>query len=205
MRSASRQVSAAGPPRPRATSSACLTSKSRSERSFDAEPSTPSPTGRPCVEERANRRHACSEPKVGRRAVRDADPVAAELCDVRVGEMDAMRAPDVRGRPAELLEVLDRRAAEQLAAVGVLLDRLRQMRVQPKPVAPGELGRLGHQLLRDGERRARRDCDLHHRACPRVVHRRREPLRVSEHVVEFLDDRVRRQATTRLAEVHRPS
>ena len=46
-RSASRTVIAVGPPRPRATSSACLTSRKRSLRSFDAEPSTPSPTGAP--------------------------------------------------------------------------------------------------------------------------------------------------------------
>ena len=42
--SASRAVSAAGPPRPRATSRACFTSARRSLRSFDADPSTPSPT-----------------------------------------------------------------------------------------------------------------------------------------------------------------
>ena len=46
-RSASRAVIASGPPRPRATSSACLTSRNRSLRSFDAEPSTPSPTRTP--------------------------------------------------------------------------------------------------------------------------------------------------------------
>ncbi len=36
-----------GPPRPRATRSACLTSKKRSLRSFEAEPSTPRPTRAP--------------------------------------------------------------------------------------------------------------------------------------------------------------
>ena len=46
-RNASRAVSARGPPRPRATSSACFTSLRRSLRSFDAEPSTPRPTRTP--------------------------------------------------------------------------------------------------------------------------------------------------------------
>ena len=46
-RSASRAVIASPPPRPRATSSACFTSMNRSPRSFDAEPSTPSPTRTP--------------------------------------------------------------------------------------------------------------------------------------------------------------
>ena len=51
-RSASRTVSADGPLRARAASSACLTSNSRSPRSFDAEPSTPSPT-RTCASSRS--------------------------------------------------------------------------------------------------------------------------------------------------------
>ena len=46
-RSASRAVIACGPPRPRATSSACLTSLQRWLRSFEAEPSTPRPTRTP--------------------------------------------------------------------------------------------------------------------------------------------------------------
>ena len=46
-RIASRAVSAAPPSRPRATRSACLTSRKRSPRSLDAEPSTPSPTRTP--------------------------------------------------------------------------------------------------------------------------------------------------------------
>ena len=46
-RRAWRTVMAAGPPRPRATSSAWRASASMSLRSFDAGPSTPSPTGTP--------------------------------------------------------------------------------------------------------------------------------------------------------------
>ena len=47
IRSASRAVIAVPPPRPRATRSACLTSRKRSLRSFEADPSTPSPTRAP--------------------------------------------------------------------------------------------------------------------------------------------------------------
>src|SRR5437588_2076088 len=47
IRSASRTVIAVGPPRPRATRSACFTSKRRSPRSLDAEPSTPRPMRTP--------------------------------------------------------------------------------------------------------------------------------------------------------------
>ena len=46
-RSASRTVIASPPSRPRATSSACFTSRNRSLRSFEADPSTPSPTRTP--------------------------------------------------------------------------------------------------------------------------------------------------------------
>ena len=43
-----------------------------------------------------------------------------------------MRAPDVVGEPAELLDVLDRLAAVELLAVLLLLDGLREMGVQAK-------------------------------------------------------------------------
>ena len=76
-RSASRALSAPAPPRPRATRSACFTSKKRSPRSFDAEPSTPSPTRDAGVEQLANRRDAGAEPEVRGRAVGDADAAGA--------------------------------------------------------------------------------------------------------------------------------
>ena len=82
-----------------------------------------------------------------------------------------MRAPDVVSQPAEPVEVLDRRAAVELPAVLLLLDRLGEMRVQRQPEASGERGRLLHQPSGDGERRARRDRDLHSSARPGLVER----------------------------------
>ena len=114
-----------------------------------------------------------------------------------------MRAPDVAREPAELREVLDRRAPVELLAVRLLLARLGEMGVQRKPEPPGELRRLGHQLSGHGERRARRDRDLHARARPGLVQLADEALGVGEHGVDVLDELVRREAAVRDAEVHR--
>ena len=103
-RSASREVSAVGPPRARATSSACLTSKQRSLRSFEAEPSTPRPTRTPASS--IARTGAMPAPsrrfEVGQCAT--PVPVEAKRPTSASGEVDAVRAPDVacratRGRP----------------------------------------------------------------------------------------------------------
>ena len=118
------------PPRPRATSSACFTSAKRSLRSFDAEPSTPSPTR---SRRRArSRTGATPAPRRRLEVGQWATPVPGlgEASDLGVGEVDAVRAPDVVREPAEPLEVLDRRAAVELAAVRLLLDRLREVRVE---------------------------------------------------------------------------
>ena len=114
-----------------------------------------------------------------------------------------MRAPDVAVQPSERVEVLDRRAAVQLLAVRLLLDRLGEMRVQVQAEAASELGRLGHQPARDGERRARRDRDLDPRARARLVQLADEALGVGEHRVDVLDELVGRQPAVGDAEVHR--
>ena len=164
IRSASRAVRAVGPPRPRATSSACLTSKQRSLRSFEAEPSTPRPTRTPASS--IARTGATPAPRrrleVGQCAT--PVPVAAKRCDLRLREVDAVRAPDVAVEPAEPVEVLDGRAAEALAAVLLLLDRLGEVRVELQAELARELGRLRHQVAGDRERRARRDGELDARA-----------------------------------------
>ena len=154
------------------------------------------------VEQPAHRRDPRAEPEVRARAVRDAGAGGGETADLGVGEVDAMGAPDVLGQPAELLEVLDGRAAEPLAAELLLLDRLGQVRVQLQAELAGERRRLGHQLARDGERRAGSDRDLDARARPGLV-QRGKALRVLEDRVQRLDDRVGRQAAVGLAEIHR--
>ena len=82
------------------------------------------------IDELAHGGDTGTEAEIRRRAVRDARAGSAEALDVLVGEMHAVRAPDVVGEPAQPVEVLDRRAAVELAAVGVLLDGLREVRVQ---------------------------------------------------------------------------
>src|SRR5204862_7120420 len=88
------------------------------------------PDGRARVEEGAYARDARAEPEVRGRAVRDPDAFARERGHVRIGQVHAVRAPDVRGRPAEVGEVLDRRAPVELAAVILFLGSLGQVRVQ---------------------------------------------------------------------------
>ena len=132
----------------------------------------------------------------------DAGAGLGEAADLGVGEMDAVRAPDVVREPAELLEVLDGRAAEALAAERLLLHRLGEVRVELEPELAGECRRLGHQLARDRERGAGSDGDLD--ACPgtRLVERCKS-LRVLEDRVELLHDRVGRQTPVGHPEIHR--
>ena len=189
-RSASRAVIARGPPRPRATSSACLTSSIRSPRSFEAVPSTPRPTSTPASSISRTRREAGAQAQVRGGAVGDADAVRGEARVVAVAQVDAVRAPDVVGQPADVGQVLDRRAAVALAAERVLLGRLGEVRVQLQAEPPGERGRLLHQLARDRERRARRDGHLQEVA----VGERGDALGVGQDLVDRLDERVRRQA-----------
>ena len=79
-----------------------------------------------------------AEAEVRGGAVCDADTVGAEPLDLRLGEVDAVGAPDVVAKPADTVEVLDRPAGVQLAAVGLLLDGLGEVRMELKAEAPGE-------------------------------------------------------------------
>ena len=82
------------------------------------------------VEQVAHRRDARAEAQVRGRAVRDADAGLREQGDVGRRQVDAMRAPDVPGEPADALQVLDRAAAVGLAAELLLVERLGEVRVQ---------------------------------------------------------------------------
>ena len=143
-----RTVIAAGPPRSRATSSAWRSSPPSSPASLDAAPSTPRPTGAPA--RTSGTTGAIPAPS---RALEDGQcatpvPRLAEARDLALGQVHAVREPDVVAEPAELLEVLDRPHAEQLQAERLLLDGLGHVRVQPHAARAGELRRLGHQLAR---------------------------------------------------------
>ena len=163
----------------------------------DAEPDRRAGRG-----ERGHRRDAGAEPGVGGRAVRDAGAGLAEAADLALVEVDAVGEPDVVAQPADLLEVLDRPHAEQLEAELLLVERLGHVRVQPDAALPRELRRLGHQLLRDAERRARGERDPHHRVRRRVVEAVDRLGAGGEDRVAVLGDLVGRQAAVRLAEVH---
>ena len=108
-----------------------------------------------CIEHGPHGRYARAEPQVGGGAVRDADSRPAERRHVGVRQVDAVRTPHVVGDPPDALEVLDRRAVEELAAVRILLDRLGEMRVQLQAEPARERGRLLHQPRRHRERASR--------------------------------------------------
>ena len=127
--------------------------------------------------------------------MRDARPGVGKPLHLVVGEVHAVGAPDVLGEPAELVEVLDRAAAIKLAAIRLLLDGLREVRVERNPEAAGELRRLPHQLLRHREGRARR-----HGNVDAVS---RQFLRLLEDRVDVLDQAVRRKSAVGGPEIHR--
>ena len=91
------------------------------------------------VEQFPGRRDSRSEAQVRAGAVGDAGACLCKAPDLAVVEMDAVRAPDVVREPAELLEVLDGRAAEALAAERLLLHRFGKVCVELEPELAGEL------------------------------------------------------------------
>ena len=111
-------------------------------------------------------------------------PARPNVSHVGVRQVDAVRAPHVVGDPPDALEVLDRGAVEQLAAVRILLDRLGEMRVQLQAEPARERGGLLHQPRGHRERRARGDCDLHQCSVGEAM----QPLGVGENRVDVLDE-----------------
>ena len=191
-----------GPPRPRATSSACLTSKKRSLRSFEAEPSTPSPTGAPAST--SSRTGATPAPsrrfEVGQCATpTPARPNAATSAAERWTQCAHQTSPATQPSSSRYSTGRQPYSSRQYSSSSTVSARCVCSR---SPSLPRELRRLRHQLLRDRERRAGRDRELHH---PVLVLEPGEPLGVGEDLVDRLDERVRRQPAVRLAEVHRPA
>ena len=102
--------------------------------------------------------------------MRRAGAGVGEAADRRVGQVHAVREPDVRAEPAELVGVLGRGAAERVAAVLLLVERLGQVGVQPDAVARGPARRdcaSARALTENGEHGASRDPQ--HRVGRRVV------------------------------------
>ena len=202
-RIASRAVIAVPPPRPRATSSACFTSRNRSPRSFDAVPSTPRPTRIPASS--MSRTGATPAPSRRFEVGQWATPVPV---DANWAMSASERWTQWAHQTSSASQPSRSRystgpAAVELDAVRLLLERLREVGVEGQPEPAGERGRLLHQPSRDRERRARRHRELD--ACSRagLVQQRRKALRLGEHGVELLDELVGRKAAVGLAEIHR--
>ena len=121
---------APGPPRPRATSSACFTSKKRSLRSFDAEPSTPSPTSTPAS--RSSRTGAMPAPSRRFEVGQCATPTPwAPKRSISACERWMQCAHQTSlVEPADALEVLDRACSR----------RARGSRPPPRPSRRGGCG-----------------------------------------------------------------
>ena len=146
---------------------------------------------------------AGAEPGVGAGAVRDPGAGLAEAAHLGVVEVHAVREPHVVAQPAELFEVLDRAAAEQLQAELLLVLGLGHVRVQADAARAGQLGRLAHQLLGDAERGAGRERDPHHRVRRGVVVAVDRGLAGGEDRVAVLGHLVGRQPAVGAPEVHR--
>ena len=118
--SASRTVIACGPPLARANSSACRSSSTRLAPRCSPRrrpPARPGAGGAQVTGPRDPR----AEPGVRRRAVRHPGAGLPPVADRLVVQVDGVREPHVVPGPAQLLDVLQRRAAEPLAAEVLLV------------------------------------------------------------------------------------
>ena len=117
----------------------------------------------------------------------DADAVAAELGDLRIVEIDAMRQPGAVGEPAAILEIVHRRHAVLVAGEVGLLLRLDEVGMQAAIVLFGKRRRLAHQPLGDVERRVGGERDAGHRPVGKVVVAADDALAIGEDDVVVLD------------------
>ena len=85
--------------------------------------------------------------------------------------------------PSEIVEVIDRAAAEMMLAVIVFVDGFTQMRVARAIVLVCEIHRFAHQMLRHGEWRARCERNLQHRALGPVVIAVQHPLAIGQNFI----------------------
>ena len=164
-----RAVSESGPCSTRESTSAARSSSTSSPDSFEAAPSTPSPTGAPAASSCGTGAMPGAEPPVRGRAVRDARAGVAHPLRLAGVEVDAVREPDVVAEPAELLDVLERPHAEALHAERLLVDRLGEVGVQADAARRASSAVSAISSPADAERRGGGERDPHHRAGRRVV------------------------------------
>ena len=116
--------------------------------SFDAAPSTPRPTGAAGGRQVGDPAHPGAEPRVRRRAVRDAGAGRAESLRPRRRRSGSRARPRRRTRPSPSVEQFGRTLAEAREAVVLLLEGLGEVRVHAQAVPARQLGRCLHQLGR---------------------------------------------------------
>src|SRR5260370_42480970 len=106
-----------------------------------------------------------------------------EPLDLLIAEMNPVREPHAIVQPTDLLEIIERPAAEMMLAILPLVGGLAEMGVQTAAVLRSERGAVDHQLLRDVERRAGRERD-------RPESARRAVMKLPQHALAVGNDDV---------------
>lgn len=129
--------------------------------------------------------------------------VRAKVSDPRIVEENRVGEPHVRADPVDRLREGDRAHAVGVQAVGLLVEVLREVRVQHNArVATREPGRFAHQVRRHREGRAGRDHDPAHRVAGGVVVAVNQSLGVAQDRGLVLDAAVGRQPALARAARH---
>ena len=135
--------------------------------------------------------------------MRDTGAGGAELGDVAVRKVHAVREPYVVAEPAERFDVVDRTGAEVGEAELLLVGGLGEVGVQADAERARQLRAIAHELAGDRERRAGCERDLQQRVEARVVVSGDRGLALGQDPIGILDHLVGRQAAGRAAQVHR--
>ena len=151
-------------------------------------------------------RDARAQPGVRRRAVRDAGAGGAEPGDRAVGEVDAVRQPDVVAEPAESARRTPPACSRARRGTARSSSTVSARWVCSRtPLSRASSAACDISSVAHGERRARADRHPHERTGRRVVVAVDGLGGGGERLVRVLHDGVRRQAALGLAAVHRPA
>ena len=156
-------------------------------------------TGRLQIQGRAD---AGGEPHIGDRTVAHPGARRPQPRNLVRIEVDAVRQPGAIAKPAHLLQIIDGTQAKARKAERLLIQRLRQMGVQPHIELGRESGALHHDLLghREGGAWGQRNLDLRPGAALVVL--AHQPQAVIEDLLLPLHRVARRQAPLIFAKAH---
>ena len=135
-------------------------------------------------------------------AMANADFVAAQALDFRLGEMDAVCKPGAFGEPFDAFEVVERAAAETRQAIIVFVAGFGEVRVQLAIETSGHARGGHHNFLGDHERGAGREGHLAKRAFGWIVKARESVLAGCEGGIFGLDESVVGEAAVRGSEIN---